>query len=160
MNDRQPRTSERLRTHISRSTWAERWTLAIRWGAAIVFVVFGAGKFVNHASELASFRLYGLPAPAAFTDVIGALEIVGGLLLAGGLQVRAATVALAADMVGAIVVSGIGHGEAISLTVAPALLAAMVFLFQSPKRDRPDRSGPRPGRVATTGRHARGATLT
>ena len=28
-----------------------------------MFVVFGAGKYVDHASELASFRAYGLPAP-------------------------------------------------------------------------------------------------
>lgn len=156
MNDRKPRTSGRLQTHIARSTRVQRWTLAIRWAAAIVFVIFGAGKFANHASELASFRLYGLPAPDAFTDVIGALEIVGGLLLAGGLRVRAAAVALAADMVGAIVVSGIGHGETISLTLAPALLAAMVFVFRSPERDRHDRPGSPPGRLATTGRHARG----
>jgi putative oxidoreductase len=106
-----------------------RWRPAIRWVAAIVFVVFGAGKFVNHASELASFRQYALPAPGAFVYLIGVLEIVGGVLLAAGLLVRVAAFALAADMVGAIVVSGIGRGEGLSLTLAPALLVAMIFLI-------------------------------
>ena len=103
--------------------------MVVRWSAAIVFVVFGAGKFVNHASELASFRHYALPAPEVFVYVIGMLELVGGLLLGSGRLVKLAALALAGDMVGAIVVSGIGRGEAISLTLAPALLVAMVFLI-------------------------------
>jgi uncharacterized membrane protein YphA (DoxX/SURF4 family) len=106
-----------------------RVAIAVRWAAAIVFVVFGAGKFVNHASELASFRHYALPAPDAFTYFIGALEIVGGLLLASGVWVGLAALVLAGDMVGAIVLSGIGRGEAISLTLAPALLLAMIYLL-------------------------------
>lgn len=112
-----------------RSLSTKRWTAAIRWSAAAVFVAFGAGKFVDHASELASFRNFALPAPEVFVYVIGALEIVGGLLLASGRLVRLAALALAGDMVGAIVVSGIGRGEVISLTLAPALLAAMIFLI-------------------------------
>ncbi len=116
----------RGRTQRSRS---ERWTLAIRWTAGIVFVVFGAGKYVNHASELASFRGYSLPAPAVAVYVIGTIEVFGGLLLAGGVLVRVAAVVLAGDMVGAIVFSGLARGEYISLTLAPALLLAMIFLI-------------------------------
>jgi uncharacterized membrane protein YphA (DoxX/SURF4 family) len=108
----------------------ERWTIALRWAAGIVFVVFGAGKFVNHLSEISSFRSYGLPLPSAFVYAIGVLELVGGLMLASGVLVRLAALALAADMVGAIVVSGIGRGENISLTLAPVLLAAMIFLIR------------------------------
>jgi uncharacterized membrane protein YphA (DoxX/SURF4 family) len=115
--------------------------IAVRWAAAIVFVVFGAGKFVNHASELASFRQYAVPAPDAFVYVIGVLEIVGGLLLASGVLVRLAALALAGDMVGAIVVSGLGRGEDLSLTLAPALLVVMIFLIRvrapGSSRDRP-----------------------
>lgn len=107
---------------------------AVRWGAAIVFVVFGAGKFVNHASELASFRLYGLPAPEVFVDLIGALELLGGLMLAAGLWVRLVALLLAGDMVGAIVVSGIGRGELVSLTLAPVLLLAMLYLLRDGAR--------------------------
>ena len=108
---------------------AVQWSTAIRWSAAIVFVVFGAGKFVNHGSELASFRQYALPAPAVWVYLIGVLEIVGGLLLASGRLVRFAALALAADMAGAIIVSPFGRGELLSLTLAPVLLIAMTFLI-------------------------------
>ena len=105
------------------------WVLTlIRWSSAVVFIVFGLGKFVDHASETASFNGYGLPEPAAFVDLIGILELVAGLLLLIGLGSRAAAALLACDMVGAVVLSGILHGETISLTLAPALLLAMLML--------------------------------
>ncbi len=103
--------------------------LTVRVAAGLVFLVFGGGKFVNHASEVASFDSYGLPEPDAFVYAIGVLEVVGGLLLIAGVAVALAALALAGDMVGAIVVSGLKEGEIISLTLAPALLAAMLFLL-------------------------------
>ena len=102
--------------------------LAIRLAAGATFVVFGIGKFVEHEHELASFRGYGLPWPEAFVYVVGVLEIAGGLLLVAGLLTTAVALVLAANMLGAIVVSGIGEGETISLTLAPALLVAMLVL--------------------------------
>ncbi len=121
-----PTSNEAGRGRAERSR-SEKWTVAIRWTAGIVFVVFGAGKCVNHAAELASFRGYSLPAPAVAVYVVGALEIIGGLLLAAGVLVRVAAVVLAGDMVGAIVVSGVARGE--YLTLAPVLLLAMIFLI-------------------------------
>ena len=91
--------------------------------------MFGIGKFVNHGSELASFKSYGLPAPEVFVIVIGLIELVGGVLLIAGRFVRPVALVLAADMVGAIAVSGIAKGELISLTLAPALLIAMLALL-------------------------------
>jgi putative oxidoreductase len=102
--------------------------LVLRLFSGGVFVVFGIGKFVNHGSELASFKTYGLPAPEAFVIAIGLIELVGGLLLIAGLLTRPAAVVLAGDMIGAIVVSGIARGELISLTLAPAELVAMLVL--------------------------------
>jgi uncharacterized membrane protein YphA (DoxX/SURF4 family) len=101
--------------------------------AATVFIVFGVGKFTAHESELASFRTYGLPWPEAFVYAIGVLEIAGGLVLITGrpLAVRLAALALAGDMVGAIVVSGFKEGEVISLTLAPALLVTMLVLLRA-----------------------------
>jgi putative oxidoreductase len=104
--------------------------LLARLGAGAVFVAFGVAKFTSHASELASFTKYGLPSPDAFVYAIGVLEVVGGLLLILGLATRLAGLALAGDMVGAIVVSGIGRGELVSLTLAPAQLVAMLFLLR------------------------------
>jgi putative oxidoreductase len=108
---------------------SDRGLLLLRLAAGGVFVVFGAGKFVNHASELASFRSYALPAPEVFVIVVGVIELVGGLMLIAGVLVRPAALVLAGDMVGAIIVSGIAKGETVSLTVAPAELVAMVVLL-------------------------------
>jgi putative oxidoreductase len=121
------------------------WLLTVaRWTCAVIFVVFGAGKFVNHAAEASSFQSYGLPWPNLFTDVIGVLELVGGVLLAAGLATRALALLLAGDMVGAIVVSGLQRGETVSLTLAPALLVVMVVLVVlGPGRLALDASGPR-----------------
>jgi uncharacterized membrane protein YphA (DoxX/SURF4 family) len=107
----------------------ERWVIAVRWTAAIVFVGFGAAKFANHTFELVSFRQYGLPLPDAFVYAIGVLELGGGLLLASGVLVRLAALVLAGDMVGAIIVSGVAKGELISLVLAPAELVAMLVLL-------------------------------
>jgi putative oxidoreductase len=106
------------------------WALTLlRSVSGAVFLAFGAGKFVNHTSETSSFHTYGLPWPNAFTDAVGVLELTGGVLLAVGLATRPVAALLAADMVGAIVVSGILHSETVSLTLAPALLVAMAALL-------------------------------
>jgi putative oxidoreductase len=108
---------------------ATGWGLTLtRWASAIVFMSFGLGKFINHGSETASFRGYGLPVPGDFADVIGILELVGGGMLLIGLGTRVAAALLATDMVGAVGVSGILRGETVSLTLAPVLLIAMLGL--------------------------------
>ena len=107
--------------------------LLLRLASGGVFVAFGAGKFLNHASELASFRTYGLPAPEAFVALIGVIELIGGMLLIAGVLTRPAALVLAGDMVGAIIVSGVAKGELISLTLAPAeLMATLVLLWAGP----------------------------
>lgn len=103
--------------------------VALRLVSGGVFVVFGAGKFINHGSEFASFKTYGLPAPGLVVVVIGLVELVGGVLLIAGRLTRPAALVLAGDMVGAIVVSGLGRWEPISLTLAPALLLVMLLLL-------------------------------
>ena len=107
----------------------DRALLLLRLLAGGVFVVFGIGKFVDHASELASFKAYGLPAPDALVVIVGLIEVFGGSLLIAGVLTRAAALVLAGNMVGAIIVSGIAKGELISLTLAPAELVAMLVLL-------------------------------
>jgi putative oxidoreductase len=101
----------------------------LRVAGGIVFVVFGIAKFTAHGDEVASFEKYGLPSPDAFVYAIGVLEVVGGLLLLAGLLTRLMALALAGDMVGAIIVSGIGENEVVSLTLAPAELVVMLVLL-------------------------------
>jgi putative oxidoreductase len=107
----------------------DRALLLLRLLAGGVFVVFGIGKFTDHASELASFRAYGLPAPDVLVVIVGLIELFGGSLLIAGVLTRPAALVLAGNMVGAIVVSGIAKGELISLTLAPAELVAMLVLL-------------------------------
>ena len=126
--------------------------LVLRLFSGGVFVVFGIGKFVNHASELASFKTYDLPAPEAFVVMIGLIELVGGLLLVSGVLTRLAALLLAGDMIGAIVVSGIAKGQLISLTLAPAELVAMLVLLWTGPGARSLR--PSPLATASSGRLA------
>lgn len=106
-----------------------RWLGILSRLAGLVFVGFGLAKFLNHGTEVDSFRDYGLPSPDAFVYAIGTIEILGGALLLLGIGLRFAVPVLAADMIGAIAVSGIAKGEPISLTLAPALLVVLVLLW-------------------------------
>lgn len=109
---------------------AAGWAPAVRWASGAAFVLFGIGKFADHAHEVDSFESYGLPAPDAFVYLVGGLELAGGALLLAGLLTRLAALALAANMVAAIALSGVGEGEVLpSLTLAPALLIAMLYLL-------------------------------
>jgi putative oxidoreductase len=98
---------------------AGRWAALTRWAAGIIFLIFGVAKFSDHAAELASFRHYPLPAPEMLVYLVGVIEIGGGLLLIMGLLTRLAALMLAADMIGAIVISGLARGQLVSLTLAP-----------------------------------------
>src|SRR6476661_3881954 len=94
-----------------------------------VFVIAGLPKFFAFNWELDAFRRFGLPVPQAWVIAAGLIEIVGGLLLLTGHHVRAAAAILAITMAVAFYSSGILEGDVIpSLTLAPVLLAASVFL--------------------------------
>jgi uncharacterized membrane protein YphA (DoxX/SURF4 family) len=96
----------------------------------VIFIFAGLVKFVFHGWELNAFRSFGLPWPSALEIFAGVLETVGGALLALRLLVAPVALLLAVTMAVAIGSSGIGHGDVIpSLTLAPALLLAMVFLL-------------------------------
>ncbi len=113
---------------------AGAWTwiaLLLRVAAGVIFILFGIDKFTNHAAEVNSFSNYGLPAPDLFVYLIGVLEVLGGALFVVGFATRISALALAGDMVGAIIVSGIAKGEQVSLTLAPTLLVICLFLIWS-----------------------------
>ena len=108
----------------------DRWTRPVRLLTGFAFVIAGIPKFAANAWETRAFDSFGLPWPGAFVIVIGVVEIAGGVLLLCDRLTRPTALVLAAVMVGAIVFSGIGHGDVVpSLTVAPLLLAATLFLL-------------------------------
>lgn len=94
-----------------------------------IFVIAGLPKFFAFGWELDAFERFGLPVPEAWVIAAGVIEIAGGLLLLAGRHVRAAALLLAVTMAVAVVSSGILEGDVIpSLTLAPALLGASLFL--------------------------------
>jgi uncharacterized membrane protein YphA (DoxX/SURF4 family) len=106
----------------------------------VIFIFAGLVKFVFHHWELQAFRTFGLPWPAALEILTGIVETAGGVLLAMRLYVIPVALILAVTMAVAIAASGIGHGDVIpSLTLAPALLLAMLFLL---RRGWPEPVGP------------------
>ena len=115
-----------LATHAGGVGRAAR-VLCLATGA--IFAAFGASKFTNHASEVHSFRTYGLPSPDAFVYFIGVIETAGGILLIIGLATRLAALVLSGDMVGAIAIAGVKEGGVLNLGLAPALLTTMLFLL-------------------------------
>jgi uncharacterized membrane protein YphA (DoxX/SURF4 family) len=101
----------------------------------VIFVFAGLVKFVFHAWELRAFRSFGLPWPAGLELFAGVLETAGGVLLMMRRMVAPVALLLSATMVVAVAASGVGHGDVIpSLTLAPALLVAMIFLLARGRR--------------------------
>jgi uncharacterized membrane protein YphA (DoxX/SURF4 family) len=96
----------------------------------VIFFFAGLVKFVLHHWELHAFRSFGLPWPSVMEIIAGVVETGGGVLLVARRGVAPVAVVLAVTMVVAIISSGIIHGDVIpSLTLAPALLIAVLYLF-------------------------------
>jgi uncharacterized membrane protein YphA (DoxX/SURF4 family) len=108
----------------------DRGAANVALATGVIFILAGLVKFAFHAWELHAFREFGLPWPSVLEILAGVIETVGGALLTLRLLVGPTSLILAATMMVAIGVSGIGHGDVIpSLTLAPVLLAALVFVL-------------------------------
>jgi uncharacterized membrane protein YphA (DoxX/SURF4 family) len=98
--------------------------------SGVIFFFAGLVKFVFHHWELHAFQDFGLPYPSELEIFAGVLETLGGVALALRRWVAPTAVLLSITMIVAIVSSGIEHGDVIpSLTLAPALLLAMLYLL-------------------------------
>jgi uncharacterized membrane protein YphA (DoxX/SURF4 family) len=105
----------------------------VRTLTGVAFIIGGLPKFVAYDWEHRAFVRFGLPHAWAWVIAAGIIEIVGGICLITGRWVRPAAVLLAITMGVAIAVSGIKEGDVIpSLTVAPVLFAASVYLAWRP----------------------------
>jgi len=114
----------------------DRTAAKVAIATGVIFVLAGLIKFAFHAWELRAFRAFGLPWPSVLEILAGVLETLGGILLTLRLLVAPVALILGATMAVAIGASGIGHGDVIpSLTIAPALLVAMVFVCTRALRD-------------------------
>jgi uncharacterized membrane protein YphA (DoxX/SURF4 family) len=98
--------------------------------SGLIFFFAGLVKFVFHHWELHAFRSFGLPFPSALEIFAGVVETLGGVTLVLRRWIVPTAILLSITMVVAIISSGIDHGDVIpSLTLAPALLLAMLYLL-------------------------------
>lgn len=123
-----------LRTGLHHRT--PRLAAVVRVVAGTLFVWFGVPKFTDHAGWVAGFGSYGLPESSLLVYGTGLAEVLGGLALVAGVAVRVVAALLALVMAGAVISGGIIGGNASSLTLAPALLVASVFVLWSTGRTR------------------------
>jgi uncharacterized membrane protein YphA (DoxX/SURF4 family) len=107
----------------------ERGLTRVAVVSGVIFFFAGLVKFVFHHWELHAFQDFGLPYPSELEIFAGVLETLGGVALARCRWVVPTAVLLSITMIVAIISSGIDHGDVIpSLTLAPALLLAMLYL--------------------------------
>lgn len=109
-----------------------RWELLAlfaRLASGAVFVGLGLDKFVRHEAERDAFERYEIPFPDTATYLVGGLELIGGVALVLGLFVRPFAFLLACNMIGTIITAGRVEGGPVHLLLAPALLAATLFLL-------------------------------
>jgi len=118
-----------LRTGLHHRT--PRPAAVVRVVAGILFVVFGIPKFTDHARWVADFGTYGLPQSSPLVYGTGLAEVLGGLALLAGVGVRVVAAALALVMAGAVVGGGFVGGNPASLTLAPLLLVAALYVLWS-----------------------------
>lgn len=94
-----------------------------------IFLVACLPKFLAYGWERDAFVRFDLPAPGFLVIVAGVVELVGGALLVARRLVLPSCVVLSITMLVAFVAGGLLAGDEIpSMTLAPALLLAMVWL--------------------------------
>jgi putative oxidoreductase len=108
---------------------AARVTAGLRIFVGVVFVFFGGLKFLITQFEVAEFVRFGFPESALVVQLVGLLEVAAGLMLVVGLATRLAALGLAVVMAGAILTAGLSVGGPFHLGLAPALLAANLYLL-------------------------------
>ena len=135
----------------------DRWTTPVRLLTGLAFVIAGLPKFVAHDWETRAFDSFGLPWPHAFVILIGVVEIAGGVLMLCDSLNRPIRIAVSVDdsfmrdtcddahhsvcAEWRILLCGRRRSHNVrnarldddlvrSLTVAPLLLAATLFLLR------------------------------
>lgn len=79
---------------------------AARVFAGLVLIGVSLSKFTRHADLVAAFERYGIPWPDQSVYLAGAVEGIGGLLMLIGLVTRIAALAVAGNMLVAVLTGG------------------------------------------------------
>lgn len=81
------------------------WILLARIGLAALFIVAGAGKFMNVAGIAGTLANKGFPQPTAVGYAVATVEVVGGFMLVMGFKARWAAVVLLLFTAGTVLMS-------------------------------------------------------
>ena len=135
-------------------------TLVLRVVLGVFFIPTGLGKFVNHDTYVERFERWGFGAAAGEVAIlVGIVEVVCGLMLVLGIVPRLAALALAANMVGALVTAGrIDGGQDIWLPLILIAALSAVILWGAgrwaltPAPLRQSQTEPQPARRAAVDR--------
>jgi putative oxidoreductase len=84
--------------------------LVLRVVVGVTFVMHGLDKLSHLSSARDLFAALSIPAPALMAPFVAVTETVGGVLLIAGLATPLVGVALAIDMVVALLTARLGHG--------------------------------------------------
>jgi putative oxidoreductase len=84
--------------------------LVLRLVVGVTFLLHGLDKLGDLAGTEEFFASLEIPAPGLMAPFVAVTETVGGLLLIAGLATPLVGVALAGDMLVALVTTHIGHG--------------------------------------------------
>ncbi len=84
--------------------------LGLRTVVGATFLVHGVDKLLHLGAAEADFASLGIPAAAAMAPLVAATEAGGGALLLAGLLTRLAGIALAGDMLVALLTAHIADG--------------------------------------------------
>ena len=123
------------------------WSTATRWIAGLVLVAVSLSKFTRHEDLVAAFERYGIPFPEQSVYLAGSVELVGGALLIVGFLTRLAALAVAGNMLVAVLTGGRIDVDFYHTGLGSLLFLAALFVLWSG-----------PGRVAVDNRWVEGAT--
>ncbi len=103
----------------------------LRVAAGLFIALAGVGKFADHAKEVHDFRGFGVPLAEIAVPLAGAIEVIGGVLVIIGFLTRPAALAIALNLLGALLTAGLNEGGTFHLVVGPTLMVIMAFFVWS-----------------------------
>jgi putative oxidoreductase len=106
----------------------------LAFAVALVFLAAGTSKLIDHHEAVQDFTRWGLPAPGALSIAVGLFEIAAAALLMAGTATRAVAVALAVEMMLALIVAGPVDGG-VQLVLPPGLAALCLGLAWASRPD-------------------------
>lgn len=105
------------------------WPTAVRVVAGVILMAVSVSKFTRHTDLVAAFERYSIPFPDQSVYLAGTVEMMGGLLLVLGLLTRLAALAVAGNMLVAVLTGGRVDVDFFHTGLGSLLFVAAVFVL-------------------------------